>query len=237
MESLPTRSVPRVWASALLGWMHNDLGQPQTARQVLEVELLGARGLAEAQTTIPHLGQSARALAKLGLDVETTALIQEFLNVIDRTPDAQSVSTLPLLFACQWLAGQPASEGLPTAQACLRRLERAYRQIGSLETDAAYHEGQGIIALAEDNPTQAVEPFRYAANRWQVLNRPYDQLRTLRGLGYALKQIGDLQQAGSTLDQALHLVETLATQLDDPTLKTIFLNSSLVQEVHSFHSR
>jgi tetratricopeptide (TPR) repeat protein len=233
MESLPIPTVPRVWASALLGWMHNDLGQPQAARQVLEADLPGARGRGEAETTVPHLGQLARAFASLGLDVETAALVQEFLEVIDRTPDAQSASTLPLLFACRWLATHPTSGGLPAARACLGRLERAYRQMGSPDTEAAYHEGQGIIALAEENPTQAVESFRYAASQWQALNRPYDQLRALRGLGQALEQLGDPRQARTALDQALHLVEMLATQLDDPTLKTTFLNSPLVQEIQA----
>jgi hypothetical protein len=115
----------------------------------------------------------------------------------------------------------------------LRRLERAYGQFGSLETEAAYHEGQGIIALAEDNPIQAVEPFRSAVAGWQALSRPYDQLRALHGLSYALGQSDDLQQAWIARDQALHLVEMLATQLNDPTLKASFLNSLLVQEIRT----
>jgi tetratricopeptide (TPR) repeat protein len=240
MESVPTSTATRVWASTLLGWMHNDLGQPQAARQALETELPGARGLAEAQTTVPHLGQLARAFASLGREVETAALVQEFLAIIDRTPNAHPASTLPLLFTCRWLASQPAAGGLPAAQACLRRLEQAYGQISSPETGAAYHEGQGIIALAEESPSQAVEPFRYAASRWQALNRPYDQLRALRGLAQALEQLGDRQQARTALDQALHLVEMLAAQLDDPddpTLKTSFLNSSLVQEIRTYPAR
>jgi Flp pilus assembly protein TadD len=119
----------------------------------------------------------------------------------------------------------------------LRRLEQAYGQIVSPETEAAYHEGQGITALAEDNPTQAVEPFRSAVAGWQALNRPYDQLRALRGLGQALEQLGDPRQARTVRDQALQLVETLAAQLDDPTLKTTFLNSSLVQEIRTHSVR
>jgi len=233
MESAPTPTVSRVWASALLGWMHNDLGQPQAARLVLEADLPAARGLAEAQSSVPHLGQLARSFALLGLEAETPALVGEFLDVIDRTPDAHPSSTLPLLFACQWLAGHPASGGLPAARACLSRLEHAHRQSGSADMEAAYHEGRGIIALAEENPTRAVEPFRHAASRWQALDRPYDQLRALCGLGSALEQLGDLQQARTALDQAFHLVETLATQLDDPTLKTTFLDSWLVQEIRT----
>jgi transcriptional regulator with XRE-family HTH domain/tetratricopeptide (TPR) repeat protein len=233
MERVPTSTAPRVWASTLLGWMHNDLGQPQTARQALEDDLPGARGLAEAQSTVLHLGQLARAFALLGPEAETTALVQEFLDLIDRTPDAHPSSTLPLLFACQWLASHPASGGLPAARACLWRLEQAHQQSGGMDIEAAYHEGQGIIALTEEDPTGAVEPFRYAARRWQALNRPYDQLRALCGLGRTLKQLGDLGQARTALDQALYLVEMLATQLDDPTLKTTFLNSRLVQEIQT----
>jgi hypothetical protein len=137
---------------------------------------------------------------------------------------------LSLLFACQWLATHPAAGGPSAARACLGRLERAHTQIGSLETEAAYYEGQGIIALAEDNPTQAVEPFRSAASQWQALNRPYDQLRALRALGCALGPGGDLRLAQTVLDQSLRQVEMLAAQLHDPELKSSFLNSALVQE-------
>jgi tetratricopeptide (TPR) repeat protein len=172
MESLPTSVVSRVWASTLLGWMHNDLGQPKTARQVLEDELPQARRLAEAQTTVPHLGQLARAFAGLGLETETTAIVEEFLALIDRTPNAHRDNIWPVLFDCRWLATHPAPGDPAAAHACLSRLGRAHAQIGSLETEAAYLEGQGIIMLAEDNPTQAVEPFRSAASRWQALNRP-----------------------------------------------------------------
>jgi Flp pilus assembly protein TadD len=115
----------------------------------------------------------------------------------------------------------------------LRRLDRAYCQISNPETEAAFHEGRGIIALAEDKPTQAVEPFRAAVAGWQALSRPYDQLRALHGLSSALEQLDDLQQARIARDQALQLVEMLATQLDDPTLKASFLNSPLVQEIQN----
>jgi tetratricopeptide (TPR) repeat protein len=230
MDNLPTSMVWRVWASTLLGWMHNDLGQPLLARQALEDELPQARGLAEVQTTVPHLGQLARALASLGLETETTALVHELLELMDGTSDAHPNNTMPLLMACQWLATHPASGGISAARVCLGRLERAHAQIGSLETEAAYYEGQGIMALAGDNPTGAIEPLGYSASQWQVLNRPYDQLRALRALGCALGSGGDLRLAQTVLDRALRQVEMLAAQLHDPELKSSFLNSPLVRE-------
>jgi tetratricopeptide (TPR) repeat protein len=235
-ESMTTSMVPGVWASTLLGWMRNDLGQPQAARQVLEAELPQARGLAEAQTTVPHLGQLARALAGLGLETETTAIVEELLALFDHTPDTHRNNALALLFACQWLAAHPAAGDLAAARACLSRLERA-AQIGSPETTAAYDEGQGIIALAEDNPAQAVRLFQSAAGQWQALNRPYDQLRALRGLGQALRQTGDTGQAQAAFKQALGLIETLARQLEDTELKASFLNSLVVQEIREGQSR
>ncbi|MBE7471936.1 MAG: hypothetical protein DPW09_19805 [Anaerolineae bacterium] len=235
-ESMTTSMVPGVWASTLLGWMRNDLGQPQAARQVLEAELPQARGLAEAQTTVPHLGQLARALAGLGLETETTAIVEELLALFDHTPDAHRNNALALLFACQWLATHPAARDLAAARACLSRLERA-SQIGSPETEAAYDEGQGIIALAEDNPAQAARLFQSAVGQWQALNRPYDQLRALRGLGQALGQTGDTGQAQATFKQALGLIETLAGQLEDTELKASFSNSIVVQEIREGQSR
>jgi tetratricopeptide (TPR) repeat protein/transcriptional regulator with XRE-family HTH domain len=233
MDSLPVSTVPRVWASTFLGWLHNDLGQPQAARQILEADLPGARGLAEIQSTVPHLAQLARALAGLGLETETTALVQEFLALVDRTPDAHPTNTGPLLFACRWFAAHPASADLSPARACLSRLERACAQLGSPDTEATYREGQAVIALAGSSPAQAVEPFQDAAGRWQALNRPYDRLRTLSGLGRAFQQLGDLRAAQTTFDQARAGIETLAAQLQDPGLKTSFLSSPLVQEIQT----
>lgn len=106
-------------------------------------------------------------------------------------------------------------------------------------------EGQGIITLAEGEWPAATHHFRQAAAAWEALGRPYDQARTLKGLGSALHawhtqhpqhpQAGPvesyLSSARLALGQALAILDSLATQVSDPVLKTSFLGSQLYQEV------
>jgi tetratricopeptide (TPR) repeat protein len=76
----PVTAVPGIWASTVLGCMYNDLGQAEEARAELERGLPKARSAAELQTTVPQLGQLARAYAILGLDSETMDLVAELVG-------------------------------------------------------------------------------------------------------------------------------------------------------------
>jgi tetratricopeptide (TPR) repeat protein len=218
----------------VLGWLHNDLGQVNAAREELEHELSKARSAAELQTTVPHLGQLARAYAILGLGSETAKLVQELVDWIDRIAFAHPYSTMPLLFACQWLARCPLDGALDDARACLRRLERADEQLGgNSETAACLDEARGSVALAEGEHARAVQGFGQAAARWEEMGRPYDQARTLGGLGHALLGIDDPTAACEAFDQALAIWDSLAAQLGDADLKRTFLNSGPVREVRA----
>jgi DNA-binding SARP family transcriptional activator/predicted ATPase len=220
-----------VLSSTVFGWMYNDLGQSQAALQVLASALPTARSQAELQMTAPHLGQIARTYAALGMVSETAEVVRELLALIDRNAYAHPDSTLSLLYACRWLASGQTPGGLDQARACVLRLERADAQLGSPRTAAVLSEGRGIVALAEGDPHQAAGHFRQAATRWQVLGWPYDQARALSGLGRSLVQLGDGDRAKLAFDQALELIESLATQLKAPDLKGSFLGSPLVQKI------
>jgi DNA-binding SARP family transcriptional activator len=223
-----TWGIWQVLTSLVLGHMYNDLGQAEAARHELEGTLSQAMKWGEIQTTVPHLGQLARAYAALELDSAALETIQQLLGLLDNNPYLDWASTMPLLFACCWYAARP--DMLDAARVCLPRLERADRQFRSQETRAALAEGRGAVALAEGNTLEAIERFRESAAEWESLGRPYDHARALTGLGRAWANAGNAVSAYAVLDQASNILDSLATQLDDPELKQSFLNSSLVRD-------
>jgi tetratricopeptide (TPR) repeat protein len=229
-----------VLASTLFGWMLNDLGQAHAAHQSLAQWLAKARSQAEPQTTGPHLAQVARALFLLGKDSDAADIVRELLELLAQTPDRAPVfhpeNVVPLISLCRWLAARPAPGVLDGTRAILLALERADEQIRSPETAAALSEARGALTLSKGSPDEAVESFRRAADIWQAVNRPYDQVRALADLGRCLALAGDAAEARAALDLALSLVESLAAQLDATELKAAFLSSSLVQELRSVRS-
>jgi tetratricopeptide (TPR) repeat protein len=213
----------------VLGGIYDDLGQAPVAQQFLEDELSRARSADELHVTLPHLGQLARTLMAQGKEAAAMAIFQEFLALIDRISYAHMFGTMPLLFACQWLAARSGE----AAQVCLRQLERVGAQFNSPETATALDEARGYVALAEGDPAEAVGQFRQAAGRWQAMGRPYDQARALNSLGHALLKAGDAAEAFITFELALGLCDSLAVQLDQPGLRVSFLNSPLLQEIQA----
>ncbi len=230
-----TWGIWQVRTSRVLSHMYNDLGQAEAARQELENTLPQAMKWGELQTTVPHLGQLARAYTVLGLEAKTAETIRQLLELIDNNPYLDWESTMPLLFACRWYATR--SELLEAARACLPRLERADRQSRSPETGAALAEGRGAVALAEGHPLKAMKEFHQAVAQWATIGRPYDQARALGSLGQALMGTGDTASARTAFDQALAIFDSLAAQLDAAELKQSFLNSPLVREVREARAR
>src|SRR4029434_2286535 len=106
----------------------------------------------------------------------------------------------------------------------------------SPETVAALSEARGALALSEAAPERAVDTLRRAVDCWQAMGRPYDQARALNDLGRALALSGDADAARAAFDQALSLIEILATQLENAEVKAAFLDSPLVQELRSLLS-
>jgi Flp pilus assembly protein TadD len=112
-------------------------------------------------------------------------------------------------------------------------LERLDGQFNTLATSACRLEGQAWLTLAEADASKAAGFFEQALVRWQELGHPYDTARAMNGLGQAFTLSGDKSNARSASEQAMGLVKSLATQLEDPALKTSFLESNLVQEIRA----
>jgi predicted ATPase/transcriptional regulator with XRE-family HTH domain len=220
-----------VVASNTFAWIHNDLGQAQIAREILEQAQPKVEGSAEIHTTEPYLGQRVRALAMLGLEVETAEAARQFLELIDQQV-AFVHPTMPHLAVCRWFAGRGPDMRAELLTG-LAHLGSAHELFGSLVTAAALSEGRGLVALSERDALRAVDYLQQAGAQWQALGRPYDQARALGDLGRAFMEAGDVVQAGSTFDLALRLIEILAAQLENPELKAAFLDSPLAQELRS----
>lgn len=229
-----------VWAGRLVGRIYIDLGQIEMARLELERTLPRILKWGEVQIIVPHLEQLARAYAAQGAEAEADQTVQQFLDLIDRSPYLDWSCTMPVIFACSWFATRPQT--LPAARACLPRLERAHHQFRTRESEAALAEGQAIIASAEGALPAATHHFRQAAAAWEALGRPYDQARALKGLGYALHarqtqhpQAGpadsDSSAARLALGRALAILDSLAAQVSNSSLKTSFLGSELYQQI------
>ena len=216
------------FAGTYLGQAYNDLGQAEAAHHILR-GLTGsqARGAAESQTTLPYLGELARADAGLGRTADAAAGIIEIIEWVERVTLTHPNSIMALHFACQWAAEQGL---LDLAHRGLRQLERTVGIQPLPETAACVNEARGHVAVAENDYRGAIESLREALDRWTAQNRPCDQVRTLDGLGRAMIESGDDAGARTTCSQALEIIETLAAQLDDEEMKMSFLNSSLVRE-------
>ena len=223
-----------VIASTTFAWMHNDLGQAEVARRILEHAQPLVADRAQIYTTGSHLGQHVRALGMLGFEAEATEAARQYLELMDQQPSFVDTH-MSNLAVCRWFASR-APDMSVELNSSLAQLESAQAQYGSPATAAALSEGRSLVALSEGDALRAVEYLRHAAAQWQALGRPYDQARTLTDLGQVLMLTGDASEARAALDQAQSLVESLATQLDAAELKAAFLNSPLVQELRSARS-
>ena len=103
--------------------------------------------------------------------------------------------------------------------------------MGTVESAAALAEGRGYLAAARRESAAAASHLQQAAAGWAALGRPYNQARVLTSFGRTLKQIGKTTEAEQTMREAQQLVDSLAAQLGDPTLRTSFLNSELVGKI------
>ncbi len=107
-----------------------------------------------------------------------------------------------------------AAGDLATARASADEIEEiidAYR-IGdrrALAFDATLHEARGRIALAERDPSAAVQSLKHARDEWQEIGAPYETAQARALLGLAFRRGGDEHAATAELEGALATFERL----------------------------
>ncbi len=221
-------NIGAAFAGAYLGQAYNDLGRAEAAWQVLELTLSPAQGAAETQTTLPHLGELARAYAGLGQTEKAMSSAADIIAWVERVALTHPNSIMALRFACQYAAEHRLTD---LARRGLRQLERTLKSQHLVETAASVSEVRGCVALMDNEIDRAVASLRSALRQWTAQERPYDQLRTLNGLSRALIAAGDEGGARTACNQAGNLLEVLAAPLDAVELKASFFDSVLAQEI------
>lgn len=82
----------------------------------------------------------------------------------------------------------------------------------ALRTMAAH--ARGAVALARDDPTEALEPLRRACREWHALGAAYDAARARALLGRACRAVGDEDAAAMELEAARVAFKELGATLD-----------------------
>jgi tetratricopeptide (TPR) repeat protein len=220
-----------VWAHFYASKMDNDLGQFEKALDRLEKLLDVALRSEEIQTSVPYLGEMARAYGALGRENETNRVIEQYLDLIDGSPYFDELSIAPILFSCRWFAERKTEDSLVKCRESVERLEKALKQAPIPETKASLAEGKGVLALAEGQHAHAVDYFQNAQVNWGSVGRPYDQARALRELGRAQTTVKDVEAAKNNYTRAGELIDSLASQLIDSEIRESFLASELVENI------
>ncbi len=221
----------QIWANLALGAIDNDLGRIDEARDRLDRTFDAAIKADELQTVAPFLGELIRTYAALGLESKTDEYVEMLIHHVDSTPLSHSDCVMPLLHACYWTLMHRKRVALKNGEACISRIHKACQQLDLPVTKAALAEARGCLALTKDRLDQASAHFTEAVEIWKNIERPYDRVRALNGLGSAFMLTGDLDGASEAYAQAMGIVESLADQLDDQTLRESFLSSQLVRQI------
>jgi hypothetical protein len=176
----------------------------------------------ELQTTAPHRGELARALALTGQEAAARAAIDALLEYLDRGEPAYHLCLAPVVWTCGWLAERDAA----AATGALARLERLAAWLDTAEAAASLAEGAGMV-LAVSDATAGSARLRLAVEQWGRLDRPFDAVRAQVRLGAALAVSGDTTGARHVLDAALATIDDLACRLADAELRQSFLDAPL----------
>ncbi len=227
----------QIWASNSLGEIENDLGRNREALDRLERTLEGAIKTGEIQTVAPYLGELIRSSAALGLETKTDEFVEMLIHHVDSIPLPPPDSVMPLLYVCYWTLMHRKRVVLKDGKACVSRISEAFQQLDLPKTKAALAEARGCLALAKKDPNQASDHFLEAGKIWEEIERPYNMVRALNGVGSALMLAGDHNGASEAFEQAMRIVESLADQLVDQELRESFLSSQLVQQITISHSQ
>jgi tetratricopeptide (TPR) repeat protein len=219
----------RLYFGILLARIHNDLGQAETAYRQLTEAVSGATNSLDPR--VAFLGELARAEAARGRPKAAAAAASEIVEWTDQARYLFPNIAMALLFICRAPFAFDYLEMAGHARSAWRQLQRLDRQYNTQITSACRLEGEGWLALAEPELSQAVAAFEEAVALWRELGQPYDTIRALSGWGEVLTRQGHHNKATAALEQAMSLIDDLASQLEDPDLKRSFLDSALVRGI------
>jgi class 3 adenylate cyclase/tetratricopeptide (TPR) repeat protein len=227
----------RVWGGIVFGHMDIDMGQAERGRAELEQQYLVALSSEEIQTSVQLLGELARSYAALGMVSKARSTLREMLRRIDRSRYFDSDSITYLLFAVQWFARLAEPISIPECQQSVVRQRRAHRQLGLPASGACLAEGEGVLALAQNQMEAAISHFLVAVEAWNRLGHVYDEMRARASLGRAYAAKGDARSALVLYHRAWALAERLAAELTDEDAKMSFMKTGLVSEIQSHLDR
>jgi tetratricopeptide (TPR) repeat protein len=98
---------------------------------------------------------------------------------------------------------------------------------------AVAHKLRSEIAIAEGRPEDARGEYQAALDVLDEYHVPVVRWRVLAGLGKLLSSTGDAEGSQRAFSEAKKIVEEIAANVSDNSLRTTFMESNAVQEVMS----
>jgi tetratricopeptide (TPR) repeat protein len=210
----PWRHYAETMSTIFIAAAHTDRGAASIALDLLDDAGGAILRHGELQVVLPYLGERIRALAVLGREDDVASDIDRLLQVLATTTYTFHSAVRGLLPACHWLGASGATRQRPRLRACVQELERVERQYGTPNMTAALREGEGWLALLEDDPALAAERFGDAERSWLDLGFPLDRIRALTGTQEALERIGKTREARRASAAAEAIFASLLTHVE-----------------------
>jgi tetratricopeptide (TPR) repeat protein len=222
-----------VWHKANRGWMFNNLGLFDKAREELEHVLEESINMHELQTTVPHLYQLARAYHGLGDHSKSRQYSDQYMEMIKSNPQPYYESLEAVLFLCYRI--DALSQEIDPLSENLDILERHNKILNTLESRAVLYEADGIFAKLTENYLEAEKCFQGAAGIWEKITCPYNQLRALVQLIRVYELMEEGEKAREVSIQAERIYNNLSLELVDfPEYGQSFQASPLIKALDLF---
>jgi tetratricopeptide (TPR) repeat protein len=219
-----------VWKSFIFGRIDNDLGRYELVCE--EMENLHDRAIRadEVQTTVPFLGQLARAYAGRGLEEQATQTIHQYTAMLDENPFLELGSIESLRFANFWFASARDTRSIEEIERCVARMQRAHDQFGVPLSKAALAESRGLLAMATGKVEEAISNFSEAISNWGSINYIQHQAKDLLQLGRIYSDAQRPEEAQQAFQRADQIFSSLADQVEDRDLRRSFKQTPEVEE-------
>ena len=208
--------------------IHNDLGRPAQARELLEALLEDALRNDELQTTIPFLTQLARACALQGQPEAGRPSVEGMLARMDAIPFFDGSCGPALVEICYWLEQAEGASAAARGESCLERLRKYAQQVRPVDAGPMLAEAGAVVASMRQETEGALALFSEAAAGWSALRRPYPKARSLLGRGRALASLERGDEAKAAFRDAQQLLEDLRAKLPDAAMRESFTRGGLL---------